>query len=147
MIQLSEAAIAEFKRTQFKHPGAVFRLGVAVGGCVEFYYTMAWDQADSSENLHGGAAVDQIINCQGIQVAIAPQHQPYLKGLTLDYTEDLMGGGFRFHNPNAVSCCECGNSFAISPSASTDPKLPPAQEHSAFGQGNRLGLDELLSNG
>jgi len=139
MIQLSEAAIAEFKRTQSKHPGASFRLGVAAGGCVEFYYTMAWDQALADD--------EQILNCQGIQVAIAPQHQPYLNGLTLDYTEDLMGGGFRFHNPNAVSCCECGNSFAVSSSASTDPKSPLAQVHSAFGQGNRLGLDELLSNG
>lgn len=138
MIQLSQAAIAEFKRTQSRHPGASFRLGVAEGGCVEFYYTMAWDEA---------APDDQIINCQGIQVAIAPQHQPYLDGLTLDYTEDLMGGGFRFHNPNAVSCCECGNSFAVSSSSPADPISPRAQEHSAFGQGNRLGLDELLSNG
>jgi iron-sulfur cluster assembly protein len=139
MIQLSQAAIAEFKRTQHRHPGASFRLGVAAGGCVEFYYTMAWDEAIAPN--------DQIINCQGIQVAIAPQHQPYLNGLTLDYTEDLMGGGFRFHNPNAVSCCECGNSFAVSSSSPADPKSPLAQERSAFGQGNRLGLDELLSNG
>lgn len=149
MIQLSQAAIAEFKRTQSRHPGAAFRLGVAAGGCVEFYYTMAWDQAIAPD--------DQIIDCQGIQVAIAPQHQPYLSGVTLDYTEDLMGGGFRFHNPNAASCCECGNSFAFNPSAlhpsalhpsaSTDPKSSPALERSAFGQGNRLGLDELLSNG
>lgn len=139
MIQLSQAAIAEFKRTQSKHPSALFRLGVAEGGCVEFYYTMAWDKAIAPN--------DQIINCQGIQVVIAPQHQPYLNGLTLDYTEDLMGGGFRFYNPNAISCCECGNSFAVSPSSPADPKSPHAQEHSASGQGNRLGLDELLSNG
>ncbi len=147
MIQLSQAAIAEFKRTQSRHPGASFRLGVAEGGCVAFYYTMAWDEAGSSRDPQEGAPNDQIINCQGIQVAIAPQHQPYLNGLTLDYTEDLMGGGFRFHNPNAVSCCECGTSFAVSSSSPAVPKSPPAQEHVAFGQGNRLGLDELLSNG
>lgn len=147
MIQLSQAAIAEFKRTQSKHPGTSFRLGVEAGGCVEFYYTMAWDKADASRDLQGVASTDQIISCQGIQIAIAPQHQPYLNGLTLDYTEDLMGGGFRFHNPNAISCCECGNSFAVSSSSSAAPKSPLAQEHSAFGRGNRLGLDELLSNG
>ncbi|MBW4516280.1 MAG: iron-sulfur cluster assembly accessory protein [Timaviella obliquedivisa GSE-PSE-MK23-08B] len=147
MIHLSEAAIAEFKRTQSKHPGASFRLGVAAGGCIEFYYTMAWDEVDSSKDPQGVALTDQIINCQGIQVTIAPQHQPYLNGLTLDYTEDLMGGGFRFHNPNAVNCCECGNSFAVSSSSPAVPKSSPAQEQLAFGQGNRLGLDELLSNG
>jgi iron-sulfur cluster assembly protein len=31
----------------------------------------------------------------------------------LDYSEDLMGGGFRFHNPNAAQSCSCGNSFSI----------------------------------
>jgi len=139
MIQLSPAAIAEFKRTQPKHPGASFRLGVAAGGCIDFYYTMAWDESIAPD--------DQLISCEGIQVAIASQHQPYLNGLTLDYTEDLMGGGFRFHNPNATRFCECGNSFGLSPSALTAPKSPLAQERSAFGQGNRLGLDELLSNG
>jgi iron-sulfur cluster assembly accessory protein len=34
--------------------------------------------------------------------------------LQIDYSEDLMGGGFRFQNPNATANCGCGNSFAIS---------------------------------
>ncbi|WP_143438253.1 iron-sulfur cluster assembly accessory protein, partial [Hydrocoleum sp. CS-953] len=37
----------------------------------------------------------------------------YLNGLTLDYSEDLMGGGFRFNNPNAKVVCGCGNSFSV----------------------------------
>jgi iron-sulfur cluster assembly protein len=101
MIQLSPAAIAEIKRLQVKQPGTAFQLGVETGGCAEFHYTMA---------LVG--ETEGAIDCNGIPVTIAPQHQHYLNGLTLDYTEDLMGGGFRFHNPNAIAHCECGNSFS-----------------------------------
>jgi iron-sulfur cluster assembly protein len=109
MIQLSPAAIAEIKRIQSKQPGRAFRLGIETGGCAEFYYTMALDETGET------------IDCDGIPVAIAPQHQPYLEGLILDYTEDLMGGGFRFHNPNALTHCECGNSFTA-PSPPATPK-------------------------
>lgn len=55
------------------------------------------------------------VRCEpmGLQVAIDADSVPQLDGLTLDYTEDLMGGGFRFHNPNATQICGCGNSFAV----------------------------------
>jgi iron-sulfur cluster assembly accessory protein len=114
MIQLTPAAIAEIKRIQSRQPGRAFRLGVETGGCAEFYYTMALEEMALEET---GETMDY----NGIPVAIAPQHQPYLEGLTLDYTEDLMGGGFRFHNPNAVTHCECGNSFTA-PSPPVTPK-------------------------
>jgi len=42
----------------------------------------------------------------------------YLEGTKLDYSEDLMGGGFRFENPNVASSCGCGISF--SPRTSED---------------------------
>ncbi|MCJ8281054.1 MAG: iron-sulfur cluster assembly accessory protein, partial [Rivularia sp. ALOHA_DT_140] len=29
------------------------------------------------------------------------------------YSEDLMGGGFRFYNPKAETICGCGNSFSV----------------------------------
>jgi iron-sulfur cluster assembly protein len=104
MIQLSPAAIAEVKRIQSKHPAPV-RLGVEKGGCAALYYTLALVEQVTPE--------DTIVECEGVQIAIAPEHQPYLNGLSLDYTQDLMGGGFRFNNPNAVSSCGCGNSFAV----------------------------------
>jgi iron-sulfur cluster assembly protein len=35
----------------------------------------------------------------------------YLSGAAIDYEDNLMGGGFRIDNPNAVSSCGCGHSF------------------------------------
>jgi iron-sulfur cluster assembly protein len=57
--------------------------------------------------------IDQVFDCGAVQVVIDPQSWPYLNGLTLDYTEDLMGGSFRFDNPNAKQTCSCGHSFGF----------------------------------
>lgn len=107
MIHLTPAAIAEVNRIRAKqsNPNAVVRLGVKSGGCAAFYYTIELTEAIEPN--------DQVQSCDNIQVAIDPDSWSYLEGLKLDYTEDLMGGGFRFDNPNAVSSCGCGNSFAV----------------------------------
>ncbi|HEY9748788.1 MAG TPA: iron-sulfur cluster assembly accessory protein [Allocoleopsis sp.] len=107
MLQLSQAAISEILRLQQKchQPNAVFRLGVQPSGCSGMSYTLEFDE-------HIGPD-DDLYNCNGIKVAIARTNVPVLNGLSLDYSEDLMGGGFRFHNPNATQSCGCGNSFSI----------------------------------
>lgn len=91
------------------NPSLVFRLGVQPGGCNDFYYTLELDQA--------ATAHDHVLMYDGIQVVVNPQSWHYLVGLSLDYSEDLMGGGFRFNNPNATSNCGCGNSFSVADSA------------------------------
>lgn len=112
MISLSRAALAEVKRLQRRSSdgtNAILRLGVQSGGCSDFYYTLEFAAAP--------AASDRLWHCEdGLQVAVDACSLPYLDGLTLDYSEDLMGGGFRFDNPNAEQHCGCGNSFrAIEP--------------------------------
>ncbi|MEB3829433.1 HesB/IscA family protein [Phormidium sp. CCY1219] len=106
MITLSQAASVEVNRLKHKREnpeGLLLRLGVQTGGCSGLYYTMEFD-ADSKPE-------DVIYECNGIKVAIERQNLEYLSDLSLDYSEDLMGGGFRFHNPNATETCSCGNSF------------------------------------
>jgi iron-sulfur cluster assembly protein len=106
MIHLSKTAAIEVTRLKSKYPNpnALFRLGVESSGCSGLSYTMAFDDAPAPE--------DAVCQSEGISVAIDPQHLKYLNELTLDYSEDLMGGGFRFHNPNAAQSCSCGNSFS-----------------------------------
>lgn len=107
MIQLSKAAINEVQRLKSKqqNPEVVFRLGVQVGGCAGWHYSMEFDAGVKSS--------DRLCECEGISVAIDGKDLQYLNGLIVDYSQDLMGGGFRFHNPNATKICSCGNSFAI----------------------------------
>ncbi|WP_348229683.1 HesB/IscA family protein [Trichocoleus desertorum] len=108
MLQLSQAAIKEILRLKQKchKPDAVFRLGVQPSGCSGMSYTLEFDEEVGLN--------DALYDCNGIQVAIARSSLTVLSGLNLDYSEDLMGGGFRFHNPNATQSCGCGNSFSVS---------------------------------
>ncbi|NET55320.1 MAG: iron-sulfur cluster assembly accessory protein [Symploca sp. SIO2E6] len=107
MINLSKVAVSEIRRLQLRRHNqeARLRLGVQAGGCAQLYYTIDFD-----DEINPG---DRIYNCEGICVIVDASSLNYLNGLTVDYSEDLMGGGFRFHNPNAVFSCGCGNSFRV----------------------------------
>lgn len=41
-----------------------------------------------------------------------PKSMLYLFGMQLDYSSELIGGGFKFANPNAETSCGCGKSFS-----------------------------------
>ncbi len=107
MIHLSQAAISEVLRVKAKRndPKLLFRLSVQPSACLMLSYAMTLDSDVRSD--------DQLFNCDGVQVVVDVQSLPAINGLTLDYSEDLTGGGFRFHNPNALRSCGCGNSFSL----------------------------------
>jgi iron-sulfur cluster assembly accessory protein len=107
MIKLSPAATQEIERLKSKQQSNILlRLQVKTGGCSGLFYDISFDQAATNE--------DQVFDVNGIPLIIDTASQKYLDRLTLDYSEDLMGGGFRFHNPQATTTCSCGNSFAVS---------------------------------
>ncbi len=107
MIQLSQAAASEIRRLKSKQlPSNTFvRLAVKPGGCSGWFYDMSFDEAVKLD--------DRLVDCQGIQILIDAASLDYINDLILNYSEDLMGGGFRFHNPQANATCGCGNSFSI----------------------------------
>ncbi|MBV8887160.1 MAG: iron-sulfur cluster assembly accessory protein [Chroococcidiopsidaceae cyanobacterium CP_BM_RX_35] len=120
MIQISPAAASEIKRLLSKQhqPRILFRLRVLVGGCSGLFYEMRFDAATELG--------DRVYDCMGISLVVDAQSWDYVSNLTLDYSEDLMGGGFRFHNPDAEQICGCGNSFSHSLNVVTplDTELP-----------------------
>jgi iron-sulfur cluster assembly accessory protein len=105
MIHLSPAAVSEISRLQAKQQqNTHFRLAVKPGGCSGWFYDLSFD-----EQIRGG---DRIFKIDSLQVVIDAETFAYVDGLAIDYSEDLMGGGFRFHNPQSVATCGCGNSFS-----------------------------------
>ncbi|HEY9897030.1 MAG TPA: iron-sulfur cluster assembly accessory protein [Candidatus Sericytochromatia bacterium] len=108
MIRLSHAAISEIARLKAKRqkPDLKFRLSVQPSSCLALAYAMTFDTITDPD--------DQLYDCSGIQVVVDAKSLTAVNGLTIDYSEDLMGGGFRFHNPNASQSCGCGNSFSLS---------------------------------
>ncbi|QOV24253.1 HesB/IscA family protein [Anabaenopsis elenkinii] len=106
MIHLSQAAIIEIGRLKSKQQAdSWLRLAIKEGGCSGWFYEMSFDQVVTSN--------DRVFDVSGIQVLIDEESLNYVNGLALDYSEDLMGGGFRFHNPQSIGTCGCGISFSI----------------------------------
>ena len=81
------------------------RLGVKGGGCAGFDYTMDL-AAQKAED-------DEVFNSHGIEVVCDAKSYLYLNGVTIDFREEMMGGGFVFNNPNANTTCGCGSSFSL----------------------------------
>lgn len=107
MIYLTEAAVGEIRRLQSQRRNSAprLRLGVESAGCLGLSYKIDFDEVSKSGDL--------AYECRGIVVVVEAADLDYIVGMTLDYSEDLMGGAFRFDNPNAVQSCGCGNSFCL----------------------------------
>lgn len=116
MIELTQAAAVEIKRVQISRnqPDSLFRLRVKPGGCSGLIYSLELEENFQASTLEpSSASGDLIYESQDIRVIVDEQSYSSVRGLKLDYSEDLMGGGFRFQNPNATSTCSCGLSFVV----------------------------------
>ena len=104
---LSPAAVDRIRvlRTKFERPEGGLRLRIIAGGCSGMQYRI--DFAETSR------ATDLIVEAGDVKVFIDPKSLTYVKGSSLDYWEDLLGGGFKVVNPNAKSACSCGVSFTV----------------------------------
>ena len=80
------------------------RLGVKGGGCSGMSYTLGFDP-EARDN-------DMVLSADGVPVFIDTKSMFYLMGMTLDFSDGLMGKGFVFNNPNATKTCGCGSSFS-----------------------------------
>jgi len=109
MVELTTAAVQELERLQAHHGkqqgSSVFRIHVQPSSCGDWSYVLAL--------VSEPEATDVVTHSQGWTIALAAEQVPLLRGLRVDYIEDLMGGAFRFHNPNASQTCGCGMAFSV----------------------------------
>ena len=49
----------------------------------------------------------------GLKVVCNREQLNFVDGLEVDFSRKLMGGGFKFENPNATNSCGCGQSFEV----------------------------------
>ncbi len=92
--------ILEQKGVKDTHALRVFVKG---GGCGGMQYGMTFD-----DNIQES---DEVYTQHGMRVVVDPTSLFYIHGASIDYVDNLMGGGFHIENPNAVSSCGCGSSF------------------------------------
>lgn len=106
IITLTEKAAGEIKNLleQQGIENGMLRVFVSGGGCSGLQYGMAI--ADEVEE--GDLELEQ----HGVRILVDPLSLNYISGSSVDYVEDVMGGGFKIDNPNAVRSCGCGSSFS-----------------------------------
>ena len=76
------------------------RVGVRSGGCSGMSYTMDFiggDEINSDDKVYDYSLSSE----QTFQVICDPKSLLYIYGMQLDFSKDLIGGGFNFVNPNA----------------------------------------------
>ncbi|MGB3135661.1 MAG: iron-sulfur cluster assembly accessory protein [Nodosilinea sp.] len=115
MIHIRPAAVQEIQRLLARqassgHQRPQAYLSLASGGCAEWTYQLTAEPPEA-------AATAVAIPCDDISLAVAAKALDLIEDLTIDYAEDLMGGGFRFTNPIAQRTCGCGSAFSLSADA------------------------------
>lgn len=87
----------------------VLRMGVRNGGCSGLSYVMDFSTEDE---IQEDDEIDEY-TAEKLKCVVDAKSMLYLYGLELDYSEELIGGGFKFFNPNAEESCGCGSSFGV----------------------------------
>ena len=83
-------------------------LSVDGGGCSGMNYNLKFTEREPNDQ-------DQIIYfAEGTMKLLVPfASYVYLMDTEIDFSSDLLNGGFKFGNPQANRTCGCGTSFSV----------------------------------
>lgn len=104
IVNLTTSAVDNIKRlqTEFEMPGYGLRFGLSGGGCSGYKYVLELEDAPTDN--------DEVIEIDGVQVFLDPDHREKLQNSTIDWVDSLMESGFQIENPQAKRPCGCGES-------------------------------------
>ncbi len=106
LVRLTEAAgIKVAALIARDRQGGYLRVAISGGGCNGLSYKLRF----APEPRKG----DILVRTAGANVLVDMKTALYLKGTVIDYSNKMIGGGFKFTNPNAKSSCSCGDSFSV----------------------------------
>ena len=95
LLQLDSGAERKLSemRDAGRFDGSALRVSVSERGAT-FRYSLEVVEAEAREEE------DAVFEVAGVHFHVDAASQPLLRGATLQYVEELTGGGFRFENPN-----------------------------------------------
>lgn len=106
LVRLTEAAGGKVTALIAREgQGDFLRVAITGGGCNGLSYKLRF----AAEAKRG----DILVRSAGIPVLVDAKTALYLKGTVLDFSDKMIGGGFKFTNPNAKASCSCGESFSV----------------------------------
>ena len=106
LLCLTESASQKIKELiKRESAGSLLRVKIVGGGCNGLSYKMDFTNLSKLGDI--------LVESFDVKLIIDPKTALYIKGTTLNYSNDLVGGGFQFNNPNAKASCSCGESFSL----------------------------------
>jgi iron-sulfur cluster assembly protein len=106
LVRLTESAGTKVRALVAReNQGEFLRIAITGGGCNGLSYKLKF----TPEPKRG----DILVRSSGVSVVVDARTALYLKGTQLDYSTQLIAGGFKFSNPNAKASCSCGESFSV----------------------------------
>ena len=106
LVQVTDAAGGKLRALIEREQGGDYlRLKITGGGCNGLSYKMKFVETPKRGDI--------LVRSGGAQVVVDSKSALYLRGTTFDYSDKMVGGGFKFSNPNAKASCSCGESFSI----------------------------------
>lgn len=106
LVKVTEPAAHKiFQLIQREGSGEFLRIRITGGGCNGLSYKMKFVDA--------GKSGDILVMSEGARLLVDSKTALYLRGTTLEFSDKLVGGGFKFSNPNAKASCSCGESFNL----------------------------------
>ena len=105
IISITTKASQKLKHILIDSNKNAVRFYVKGGGCNGLSYKMKF--------VSEGKEKDILVESSGRSILVDSKTALYLRGTTLDYSSKMVGGGFKFSNPNAKASCSCGESFNL----------------------------------
>lgn len=108
MFSITDKAVAQIKKIaedeEIGH--TIVRVGIKGGSCAGFSHDVFYEDRPINES-------DEVFEKDGVKIVIDPVSLTYMENATMDFSDGLMGQGFRFTNPDATGSCGCGKSFSM----------------------------------
>ena len=106
LVRLTEAAGVKTRALIAREQqGDYLRVAISGGGCNGLSYKLRFAPAPKKGDI--------LVRSADVAVLVDAKTALYLKGTELDFSTKLIGGGFKFSNPNAKASCSCGESFSV----------------------------------
>mmetsp|Transcript_2592 Transcript_2592/g.7802 ORF Transcript_2592/g.7802 Transcript_2592/m.7802 type:complete len:164 (-) Transcript_2592:52-543(-) len=106
-LEVTPTAAKQLHALKAQNEKTCLRIGVRQGGCSGMSYFMEFEDESNV------GKIDEVNEIEGMKVVCDMKSLMYMFGMTLDFSTDLVGGGFKFFNPKATSTCGCGQSFGV----------------------------------
>ncbi len=103
-ILVDQSAVKRIRELRAQQGKDALKLRITVdgGGCSGFQYRLELtEEVGEKDDVFDDAVVIDDISL------------PFLLGSTVSFKDELVGSEFKIDNPNAVSGCGCGTSFAV----------------------------------